>query len=183
LLARTVSNRPLRRLAGLEGYRGIEIQKSINIEAPPEQVFTYLANYENFPRFMRNVISVDTYPDGRSRWKVAGPGGTTVEWDAITTRLDFNERIEWSTVQGSAVEHVGRIRLECYANGTRVHVQMTYNPPAGVVGHAIAKTFGADPKNELDQDLMRLKITLETGKPPHDAAWRRHGETTNAQTY
>jgi uncharacterized membrane protein len=178
-----VSNKPLRRLAGLEGYRGIDIQKSINIEAPPEQVFTYLANYDNFPSFMRNVLSVETYPDGRSHWKVAGPGGTTVGWDAITTRLDFNERIEWSTVQGSPVEHVGRIRLEPYGGGTRVHVQMTYNPPAGVVGHAVAKMFRADPKSELDQDLMRLKSTLETGKPPRDAAAHRQGETANAQTY
>jgi uncharacterized membrane protein len=183
LLARTVSNTPLRRMAGLEGYRGIDIQKSINIQAPPEQVFTYLANYENFPRFMRNVMSVEVLPDGRSHWKVAGPGGTTVEWHAITTRLDFNERIEWSTVQGSPVEHVGRIRLEPYATGTRVHVQMTYNPPAGIVGHAIAKMFGADPKSELDQDLMRLKSTLETGKPPRDAAAFRQSETANAQTY
>jgi uncharacterized membrane protein len=182
LLARTLSNKPLSRLAGLEGYKGIDIQKTINIEAPAEQVFTYLANYDNFPAFMRNVLSVETFADGRSHWKVSGPGGTTVEWDAITTRLDFNERIEWSTVEGSTVEHVGRIRLEPYAGGTRVHVQLTYNPPAGVVGHAVAKLLGADPKTELDQDLMRLKSTLETGKAPRDAAAYRQGEsagTTN----
>ena len=143
----------------------------------PLRPFTYLANYDNFPRFMRNVLSVDTYPDGRSHWKVAGPGGMPVEWDAITTRLDFNERIEWSTVQGSTVEHFGEIRLEPASNGTRVHVRMTYNPPAGVVGHAVAKLFGADPKSELDQDLMRLKSTLETGKPPRDAAAYRKSQT------
>ncbi len=183
LLARTVSNTPLRRLAGLEGHRGIDIQKSINIEAPPEQVFTYLANYDNFPSFMHNVLGVDTYPDGRSHWKVAGPAGTTVEWDAITTRLDFNELIEWSTVEGGPVEHVGRIRLEPYGGGTRVHVQMTYSPPAGVVGHAVAKMFRADPKSELDQDLMRLKSTLEIGKPPRDAAAYRQSEAARAQTH
>jgi uncharacterized membrane protein len=183
LLARTFSNKPLRRLAGLEGYRGIDVRKSINIEAPPEQVFTYLANYENFPRFMKNVMDVQIMPDGRSHWKVAGPAGTSMAWDAITTRLDFNDRIEWSTIQGSPVEHVGRIRLEPYANGTRIHVQMTYSPPAGVLGHAVAKMFGADPKSELDQDLMRLKSALETGKTPRDAAAYRQAETANAQTY
>ena len=164
ILARTVSNKPLRELTGLKGYRAINIQKTITIDAPPEQVFTFLANYDNFPRFMRNVLSVETLADGRSHWKVAGPAGTTVEWDAITTRVDFNERIEWSTVEGSAVEHVGRIRIEPLGTGTRVQLQMSYTPPAGVVGHAVAKLFGADPKSQLDDDLMQLKRALERGK-------------------
>ena len=179
LLARTVSNKPLREVAGLHGYRAVDIQKSINIDAPVEQVFLFLANYDNFPRFMRNVLSVETLPDGRSHWKVAGPAGTVVEWDSITTRVDFNERIEWSTVEGSAVEHVGRIRVQPSANGTRVHVQMSYTPPAGVVGHTVAKLLGSDPKSQLDQDLMRLKSALETGKAPRDAAAVRQSETTS----
>jgi uncharacterized membrane protein len=170
ILARTVSNKPLRQIAGLQGYRAIDIQKTITIDAPPEQVFMFLANYDNFPRFMRNVLSVETLADGRSHWKVAGPAGTTVEWDAITTRIDFNERIEWSTVEGSPVEHVGRIRIEPLGTGTRVHVQMSYTPPGGVVGHGVAKLLGADPKTQLDSDLMRLKNVLEAGKAPRDAA-------------
>ncbi|HZN26882.1 MAG TPA: SRPBCC family protein [Burkholderiales bacterium] len=179
ILTRTITNKPLRRAAGLEGYRAVDVQKTIDIEAPVEQVFLFLANYENFPHFMRNVLGVETLVDGRSHWKVAGPAGTVVEWDAITTRLDFNERLEWSTVEGSTVEHVGRIRMEPLGNGTRVHVQMSYTPPAGVVGHAVAKLLGSDPKTQLDQDLMRLKSTLETGKVPRDAAAARQGETTS----
>jgi uncharacterized membrane protein len=50
---------------------------------------------------------------------------------------------------------------------------MTYNPPGGAFGHVIAKLFGADPKTELDEDLMRLKSFLETGIEPHDAAAHR----------
>jgi uncharacterized membrane protein len=178
LLTRTVANKPLRQVAGVQGYRAIDVQKTINIDAPVDQVFLFLANYDNFPQFMRNVLSVETLADGRSHWKVAGPAATVVEWDAITTRVDFNERIEWSTVEGSQVEHVGRIRLEPSGNGTRVHVQMSYTPPAGVVGHAVAKLLGADPKAQLDDDLMRLKSTLETGKAPRDAAAARQDETT-----
>ena len=49
-------------------------------------------------------------------------------------------------------------------------MRLSYNPPAGAVGHAIAKAFGADPKSEMDQDLLRMKSLLETGKLPHDAA-------------
>jgi hypothetical protein len=30
--------------------------------------------------------------------------------------------------------------------------------------------FGVDPKQEMDDDLMRMKSFIETGVAPHDAA-------------
>ena len=53
---------------------------------------------------------------------------------------------------------------------TRVTVQLNYRPPAGAFGHAVAAMFGADPKTEMDADLMRMKTMIETGRAPHDAA-------------
>jgi uncharacterized membrane protein len=175
LLARTATNKPLARLAGMRGYKGIDIQKTIHIDAPVDDVFVFLADYDNYPRFMRNVLSVETFADGRSHWKVAGPAGVPVEWDSITTRVERNELIEWSTIAGSPVEHAGSIDLERAGEGTRVRIEMSYNPPAGALGHVVAKLFGADPKSELDEDMMRLKSTLETGKLPRDAAAARLG--------
>jgi uncharacterized membrane protein len=93
-----------------------------------------------------------------------------VQWDAVTTRLQPNEHIAWRTMPGSAVQHAGMIYLAPFGGGTRVHIEMSYNPPAGALGHVVAKLFGADPKTELDEDMMRLKSTLETGQAPHDAA-------------
>ena len=175
ILLRSTTNKPFRRLAGMSGHRAIDIQKTIQIDAPVEQVFGFLANYENFPRFMRNVRSVELRDNGQSHWTVAGPAGTTVQWDAVTTRVQPNEHIAWRTVPGSAVQHAGMIYVTPADGGTRVHVEMSYSPPAGALGHVVAKLFGADPKSELDEDLMRLKSTLETGKAPHDAAQRDAG--------
>ena len=45
-----------------------------------------------------------------------------------------------------------------------VSVQMEYLPPAGVLGHAVAQLFGVDPRQAMNDDLMRLKSLLETGK-------------------
>lgn len=174
LLVRTATNQPLRQLSGMRG-RGIDIRKTIQMNAPVEEVFEFFAHYENFPRFMRNVREVEERGNGRSHWTVAGPAGTTVEWDSITTQLEPNRHIAWRTVEGSPVQHAGMIKLKPVDGGTRVHIQMAYNPPASLLGHAIAKVFGADPKSELEEDLMRLKSTLETGKPPHDAAQRNAG--------
>jgi uncharacterized membrane protein len=40
----------------------------------------------------------------------------------------------------------------------------------GGVGHIVAALFGADPKSEMDADLVRMKTFVETGKPPADAS-------------
>jgi hypothetical protein len=45
-------------------------------------------------------------------------------------------------------------------------------PPAGALGHVVARIFGADPKTKLDADLLRLKCFLESGKPPRDSVAR-----------
>lgn len=169
ILLRSTTNKSFRRLAGISGHRAIDIHKTIQIDAPVEQVFEFFANYENFPRFMRNVRSVEPRANGQSHWTVVGPAGMTVQWDAVTTRLQPNEQIAWRTVPGSAVQHAGMIYFAPFSGGTRVHIEMSYSPPAGALGHVVAKLFGADPKSELDEDLMRLKSTLETGKAPQDA--------------
>jgi uncharacterized membrane protein len=41
---------------------------------------------------------------------------------------------------------------------------MSYNPPAGAIGHVIASLFGSDPKHAMDEDIVRLKSLLEEGK-------------------
>jgi uncharacterized membrane protein len=38
------------------------------------------------------------------------------------------------------------------------------------VGHVVAKLFGADPKSEMDEDFLRLKSTLESGRATSDAS-------------
>ena len=46
---------------------------------------------------------------------------------------------------------------------------MTYQPPAGMIGHAVASLFNGDPKRQMDDDLMRMKAFIETGITPRKA--------------
>jgi uncharacterized membrane protein len=72
------------------------------------------------------------------------------------------------------IEQKGIVRFQPNRDGsTRVEVRMSYHPPAGAAGHALAKLFGADPKSEMTADLLRMKSFIETGHQPHDAAERR----------
>jgi len=40
---------------------------------------------------------------------------------------------------------------------------MSYAPPAGVLGHGIARMLGADPQRQMDDDLARMKAFIERG--------------------
>jgi uncharacterized membrane protein len=165
---RGVTNVPLGRIADRE-RRGIDIHKSLQVGAPLEQVFDTLIQCQNFPLFMRNVHRVSR-DGGRSHWVVAGPAGVPIEWDAETTVIRPQEVLAWHTVSNATVAHAGIIRLQRRGTGTHLDIHMTYNPPAGVVGHMVAKLFGSDAKSELDEDLLRFKTFLETGVPARDAA-------------
>jgi uncharacterized membrane protein len=172
LIARGVTNLEMKRLIGLgAGRRAVEIQKTINIAAPVEQVYDFWKNFENFPSVMSNVQEVRDNGNGTSHWVVTGPMGVRVEWDAVITRDVPNELLAWKSVEGASVESAGIVHFGRNEDGTTsVQVKLSYNPPAGAIGHAIAALFGSDPKTEMDADLMRMKSMIETGVQPHDAA-------------
>jgi uncharacterized membrane protein len=174
LVARALTNLEIRDLAGYG--RGISLQKTIAIQAPVARVYDAWTHPERFPRFMSRVREVDDLGGGRYRWTVAGPAGIPCCWTGTLTAQVENERLEFRSEPGAAVSHDGVVRFEPTADGgTRVDVKMSYRPPGGIVGHVMAKLFGADPRSEMTADLMRMKAFIETGRPPHDAAERDDG--------
>lgn len=174
LLARGLTNLEMRDLTGYGGGRGISVQKTINIQAPVERVYEVWSDHENFPHFMWRVREVKDLGDGRYHWTVVGPAGILFEWEGVITKQVPNKLLEFKSAPGSIVEQHGIVRFEPNEHGgTRVDVKMSYLPPAGAVGHVIAKLFGADARSEMIADLMRMKSFIETGHQPHDAAERQ----------
>jgi uncharacterized membrane protein len=148
-------------LPTLERRRAVDIQKTIYIDAPVEQVYGFWSNYENFPLFMSHVREVADLGDGRSHWKVSGPGGVPIEWNARLTQQTPNEVIAWRSEAGSMLENAGIIRFTSDGSGTRVDLRFCYQPPAGGAGQAVIELLGSDPRAKLNEDLGRLKALLE----------------------
>ena len=177
LAARAATNLRATRLFDIDRRRAIDLQKTILINAPVGEVYAFWSLYENFPRFMSRVYDVASSERRpmQSHWKVAAPAGTTVEFDAEIMRAVPNQMIAWRTLPGSPVAHTGVVRFDPEPHGrTRVHIRMSYNPPAGWLGHEVAAAFGVDPKRSMDADLARMKTLIETGRAPHDAAQPLH---------
>ena len=141
--------------------RAVDIQKTLHIDAPVEQVYAFWSNYENFPLFMSHVREVEDLGAGRSRWSVSGPGGVPIEWNAVLTQQGPNEVIAWRSEAGSMLENAGIIRFAASGSGTRVDLRFCYHPPAGGAGQAVAELLGSDPRAKLNEDLGRMKALLE----------------------
>jgi uncharacterized membrane protein len=48
--------------------------------------------------------------------------------------------------------------------GTEIHVELSYDPPAGAAGALVAKLFGEEPGQQVRDDLRRFKQVVETGE-------------------
>lgn len=144
-----------------ERRRTIDIQKTLRIEAPVEQVYAFWRDYRNFPRFLSGIRSVDDLGAGRSRWVLDGPDGT-LEWNAAITVEAPGTLLAWRSEPGAILENAGAVRFSREGSGTRLDLRFCYNPPTQA-GAAVAELFGADPRAQLNQDLGRLKSLLESG--------------------
>ena len=162
----------LSNLLGSGGGRSIDLEKTIRIDASPDEVYDMWSNYENFPRFMSHVIEVRDIGRRRSHWVVQGPAGTQFEFDSVLTEQTKNRRLAWRSEPGAQIPNSGSVEFEPYRGGTRVTVRFSYSPPAGAVGHGLASLLGSDPKRQMDDDLARMKHFIERGAIPHDAAQR-----------
>jgi uncharacterized membrane protein len=138
------------------------VEKSIRVQAPADKVYELWRNFENLPRFMDNVESVQLLDSaGRmSHWKVKGPLGKTVEYDAELTQDEPNQAIGWNSTGGS-VETTGAVTFGEVGKQTEVHVVLQWaDPPGGAVGEAASRML-QDQGKMLEEDLLRFKDVAE----------------------
>jgi uncharacterized membrane protein len=180
VLARDVANQPLKRLLGIgAGKNAVEIQKTFTVQAPVEDVFELWINCDTFPLFMANILRVEPLGEGRYRWVARGPAGLPVSWEAEVTELIPNQRIAWASLPGAFVANEGIVQFdETLQGNTRVDIKLAYNPPGGLLGHAVASLFGVDPKHAMDEDLVRFQSLIERGKTTAHGHEVRFAEVT-----
>jgi uncharacterized membrane protein len=144
----------------------VRVKKSITINRSPEEIYQFWREFQNLPRFMNDLESVQITGERRSHWVARGPAGKRIEWDAEITEDRPNELIAWRSLEGSQVENSGLVRFEPARGkpGTVVRVELEYRPPAGVLGATVAKLLGAEPKQQVHENLHRFRQLMETGE-------------------
>ncbi|MDQ2670858.1 MAG: SDR family NAD(P)-dependent oxidoreductase [Gemmatimonadota bacterium] len=152
-------------VASVNRGHGIKVERSVIIQRARNELYAYWRNFENLPRFMKHLESVTVIDQTRSHWVVKGPAGTHVEWDAEIHNEIPNELIAWRSVGGADVGNAGSVHFRDVDGGTEVRVVLSYEPPAGRVGAAIAKLFGEEPSQQVEGDLGRFRDIMEARTP------------------
>lgn len=154
--------------------QGIRVRQTVTIHKSPTELYQFWRQLENLPKFMRHIEAVTVQDEQHSRWRIHGPAETSLTWDAKLINDVPNELIAWRSLPGAQIPNAGSVRFHpALGEGTLVTVTLEYDPPAGVIGAAIARLLGVDPQVQIAEDLHRLKVMFEGGEAPHPGAqWR-----------
>jgi len=145
-----------------------KIEDSIDVEVPVRKAYNQWTQFEEFPKFMEGVQSVQQLDDTHVRW-VAEIRGESREWTTEIVEQQPDEKVEWKTIDGQ-VKNDGVVTFQQVGDGqTRVNVAMD------VAGESTAENVAGDllgiVKSQVRGDLERFKQLVET-RDDETGAWR-----------
>jgi uncharacterized membrane protein len=134
------------------------IERSIEVEVPVRVAYNQWTQFEDFPKFMEGIQSVQQLDDTHVHW-VAEIRGETREWTTEITEQRPDEKVAWKTIDGE-VKNDGVVSFEQIAQDqTRVNVQMD------VEGESTAENVAGDllgvVESQVHGDLERFKQLIE----------------------
>jgi len=148
-----------------------ELHAVVTIGCSRDVVYTFWRDFENLPRFIKHLEAIRAQ-NGHSRWWAKAPAGIELKWDAEIVVDRPGEVIAWQSLHGSDLPNRGVVRFSDApaGRGTEVHLELTFEPPAGRLGAPIARLLSRISEQQLRNDLRRLKQLLETGEVVHSDA-------------
>jgi uncharacterized membrane protein len=160
----------------LAGGRGARVERTVTVLRSPEELYALWRDLTRLPELMTHLESVTPLGDGRTRWTARGPGDIPLSWDAEIVADEPGRLIAWRSVGGAEVDNAGSVRFTPApgSRGTEVKVRLSYAPPAGRLGTAVAMVLGRSGDQEVREDLRRFKQRMEADEVATGA--RRHAE-------
>jgi uncharacterized membrane protein len=147
----------------------VRLERRIAVRAPAQQVWTYLTDPANYPRFMHDI----------SRWDVEGERSTglgarysirmkvgTAHVGGLVEVVEFQDRRElaWTSITG--VDHRGRFRLRARGQGgTEVTFRLRFNLPGGLLSRVAERVAGRIVDANMRRSLEELQHEVETELP------------------
>jgi uncharacterized membrane protein len=153
-----------------------KVEETIEVQVPVQQVYNQWTQFEDFPKFMDGIQSVQQLDDTHVQW-VAEIRGESRQWTTEITEQRPDEKVAWKTIEGE-VKNDGVVTFEPLGDAqTRVNVQMD------VEGDSTAENVAGDllgvVKKQVHGDLERFKQLIEN-RDEETGAWR--GEVQEGDT-
>jgi uncharacterized membrane protein len=142
------------------------IEKSIEVNAPLQQVYNQWTQFEDFPKFMEGVEEVRQLDDRRLFWR-AQIFGKTEEWEAEIYEQVPDRRIAWRSITGAP--NAGAVSFAAIVpERTRITLALNYEPTGAVekIGDALGIVSA-----RVEGDLKRFREFIEE-RGVATGAWR-----------
>jgi len=155
----------------------MRLEECIEIRAPRDEVWEFLADADNHPLFMAGLTRWDTQNGPtmgcgtriNMRMKVGSAQvGSLIE----VVECDAPADMAWTSVTG--IDQRGRWRLrERGDNCTKVTLRLAYQAPGGILGWIVDQIGARDVRRNVRRSVEALKEQVEAGVEPARA--RRAG--------
>jgi uncharacterized membrane protein len=150
-----------------------KVEQSIDVNVPVRVAYDQWTQFEEFPRFMEGVESVQQIDDTHLHW-VAEIAGKRKEWDAEIVQQEPDQRVAWTATSGAP--NAGSVDFHRLGdNQTRVTLTMEIEPE-GLVEN-VGDKLGV-PDSTVKGDLERFKEFIES-RGSATGAWRGTVEQTD----
>jgi uncharacterized membrane protein len=155
---------------------GTQIEESITVHKPVEEVYRMWRHIEDLPRFMSHLKSVTSASEHQSHWIANVPPPFGLEWDAEITDEQENRKISWRSLPGSSIHHTGSVMFHAVParNGTEIKLVISCTPAGGSICGVVSRLLAMLTGQQIREDLRAFKAVAESGEKP-TIAGQAHG--------
>ena len=143
--------------------RNVNIQVSLKVDKPREEVYDFWRKLENLPLFMEHLTMVNSIDEKTSVWEARIPGGMgNLRWRSEIVKERPLELLGWQSLSGSEVENAGKVEFrDAEDGGTELHVVITYHAPLGIAGEGVARMMNPFFHKVVENDIRNFKNYIE----------------------
>jgi hypothetical protein len=100
-----------------------QIQRSITIGKPADELYTLWRVPENLSRFMAHFAEVTPKSNGLSHWRMRGPLRRLFEWDSVQMEEESGCKLAWHRLPGAELPNRGNVmfRPTAMVSALRLH--------------------------------------------------------------
>lgn len=161
------------------GVTGSEVGETVNahsqitLQRPAREVYAFLGDLTNLPRFSKRVQRV--VPLASDRWRLTArtPLAGRLDWEVQRTESEPDRRLAWCSAEGAALPGAAEVRIEESDAGTELYVDSWFVPPrTALLAPALKRAersrplrrAGLSPSQLLHHELRRLRQLLDAGE-------------------
>jgi uncharacterized membrane protein len=143
----------------------VELEMSIGIRAPAEEVWPYLVDWENLGRWMTEARGLEVTSPHREGLGVTAQATITIAGISTTDPVRVTR---WEPPSVLEIEHLGWVSgsglMQCVPewSGTRLLWRETLNPPLWLFGAVGMRLFKPIMRRTFEHDLALLKDLVES---------------------